>query len=187
MIQMRQNCFETNSSSSHSLVITNKDNGRYTPEEALKELHWMKDGWWEPWGTLHFGRAPFQVLSSFEEKLRYVYAHTPFRVRPSKRHEWNNYSAQYWRISRRISKIIPEFKGIRVRRGTSIGTDDHCLWGWLKKANISLEEFLMNKNIIVICDGDEYCIWTDLKKLGLVTKDNIKMAIPVREWWEKDE
>lgn len=46
MIQTRMNCFETNSSSSHSLVITNKDNGRYTPEEALDSLHWMRDGWW---------------------------------------------------------------------------------------------------------------------------------------------
>lgn len=187
MIQTRMNCFETNSSSSHSLVITNKDNGRYTPEEALDSLHWMRDGWWEPYGKLYFGRHPFQVLSTFSDKLRYVYAHTPFRVRPSKKHKWNNYSAMYWVINNKVKKFLPGFKGIRVPRGTHIGTDDHCLWGWLKEANITLEEFLMNKNIIVICDGDEYCIWTGMKKLGLITKDNIKLAIPEREWWEVDD
>lgn len=189
MIQIRQNCFETNSSSSHSLVISKKDNGRYTPEEAYEEISWsMKDGWWElPRGTLNFGRAPFRVLSSFEEKLRYVFAHTPYRRRPSKRHpEYDNYSAQYWRISRRIQKIIPEFKGIRVPRNTACGTDDQCLWGWLSRANITLEEFLFNKSIVVICDGDEYCIWSDMKRLGLVSKDNIKLALPEREWWEEE-
>ena len=41
-----------------------------------------------------------------------------------------------------------------------------------------------NKNIIVICDGDEYCIWTDLKKFGLINMDNIQLAIPEKEWWE---
>ena len=187
MFQVRNNCFETNSSSSHSLVITNKDNGRYTPEEALDSLYWMRDGWWEPYGKLYFGRHPFQVLSTFSDKLRYVYAHTPFRIRPSKKHKWNNYSAMYWVINNKIKKFLPGFKGIRVPRGTRIGTDDHCLWGWLKKADITLEEFLMNKNIIVICDGDEYCVWTGMKKLGLVTKDNIKLAIPEREWWEVDD
>lgn len=188
MFQVRNNCFETNSSSCHSLVITNKDNGRYTPEEALKELDWeTRDGYWEPWGKLYFGRHPFQVLSTFEEKLRYVYAHTPFRCRPSKKHRWNNYSAMYWVINNKIKKFLPGYKGIKVRRKTRIGTDDYCLWGWLKKADITLEEFLMNKNIIVICDGDEYCVWTGMKKLGLVNKNNIKMSIPEREWWENDE
>ncbi len=55
---------------------------------------------------------------------------------------------------------------------------------WLKDADISLIEFLTNKNIIVICDGDEYCIWTDLKKLGLINMDNIKLSITEKEWWE---
>lgn len=187
MIQVRQNCFETNSSSSHSLVITDTDRGWYTPEEALSELHWMRDGWWEPWGELRFGRAPFQVLYKFEHKLRYVYAHTPFRCRPSKKHKWHNYSAMYWVINNKIKKFLPGFNGIKVERGKNIGTDDHCLWGWLKEANITLEEFLMNKNIIVICDGDEYCIWSNMKRLGLVSKSNIKLAIPEREWWEEDD
>lgn len=188
MFTIRQNTFETNSSSSHSLVITNKENGRYTPEEARKELHWVKDGWWEPWEDLYFGRAPFQVLSTFEAKLRYAYAHAPLRKRPSKRHpEWENYSRMYWVISNKVKKLIPDFKGIKLNSRRSVGTDDYALWGWLKKANITLEEFLMNKNIVVICDGDEYCIWTDMKALGLISKDNIKLAIPEKEWWEKDD
>ena len=45
-------------------------------------------------------------------------------------------------------------------------------------------EFLTNKNIIVICDGDEYQIWSDMKKLGILNTDNFT-TIPEKEWWEE--
>ena len=38
MIQIRDNTFETNSSSSHSLIITDFD-GKYTPEEMMKGIY----------------------------------------------------------------------------------------------------------------------------------------------------
>lgn len=53
------------------------------------------------------------------------------------------------------------------------GTDDYLIEGWLKKYNISLEEFLTNKRYVVICDGDEYCIWDHLKESGLIRTDMI--------------
>ena len=39
---------------------------------------------------------------------------------------------------------------------------------WLKYYNISLEEFLTNKKYIVVVDGDEYCVWSNIKDSGLV-------------------
>ena len=43
-----------------------------------------------------------------------------------------------------------------------------------KKHNIDFVEYLTNPNIIVICDGDEYQVWNDMKKLGVIATDNIK-------------
>ena len=40
MIQIRSNCFETNSSSSHSLIIK-PGFDYYTPEEVLEQFKWM--------------------------------------------------------------------------------------------------------------------------------------------------
>lgn len=57
------------------------------------------------------------------------------------------------------------------------GTDDYCLGYWLDKENISLEEFLTNRRYIVICDGDEYCVWKDMKKSGLINVDAIEKEI----------
>lgn len=193
MIQIRNNCFESNSSSSHSLVITKGETNYYTPEEAYKELYWIdkNDGTWNPSDDLYFGRSPFQVLSTFKDKLRYAYACAPLRKGRMKKSGYEGYWSEYYKVTRVVKKFFGDefiFNGLDPykKRHLSIGTDDCMLPGWLKKANIDLIEFLTNKNIIVICDGDEYCIWTDMKKLGLINKDNIKLAIPEKEWWEED-
>ena len=51
--------------------------------------------------------------------------------------------------------------------------DEDVLIGFLKKENISLEEYLTSKKYVTICDGDEYCYWSDMKKVGLVNIDAI--------------
>lgn len=139
---------------------------------------------------MYFGRYPFQVLSSFEEKLRYAYACAPVRQGRVKKNGYHGYWHEYYKITNVVKKFFGTdhpFNGVDFRNQDSIGTDDSKLSYWLDQANISLIEFLTNKNIIVICDGDEYCVWTDMKKLGLINKDNIQLAIPEREWWETDE
>lgn len=49
---------------------------------------------------------------------------------------------------------------------------------FLKKENISLEEFLINKKYVVICDGDEYCVYDDMKKAGLINAEMIDHEFP---------
>lgn len=60
----------------------------------------------------------------------------------------------------------------------NVGGIDHqscgVLQGFLKKYNISLKDFLIRKNIVVIIDGDETCIFQTMKEAGLIDKDNIK-------------
>ena len=85
--QIRKGCFETNSSSCHSLVILQKNsNVRMTQEEIRHEFRldsvWAKERYEkegkeilliDPWEN-DFGRSPFSVLTSFREKLSYAVA-----------------------------------------------------------------------------------------------------------------
>ena len=188
MRQVRKNTFETNSSSSHSLVLMKGKVEHYTPEEAWEEVEYSckyDDGWFNPWDTLYFGRHPFQVLSTFKDKLRYAYACAPTRRRGISKKGYTKFEHEYYKVSNQVRKFLPQWKGLaKEKRRDSIGTDDCCLSSWLKKTNISLIEFLTNKNIIVICDGDEYQIWSDMKKLGILNTANFT-TIPEKEWWEE--
>ena len=64
MIQIRRNTFETNSSSSHSLVIMTdniiKEKGEdlyFTHDEMLESLHRVSRGIYKPWNdNWYFGR-----------------------------------------------------------------------------------------------------------------------------------
>lgn len=56
--------------------------------------------------------------------------------------------------------------------------DENVLSGFLKKENITLEEFLINKKYVVICDGDEYGYYGDMKKIGLIDLNAIDHEYP---------
>jgi hypothetical protein len=70
---VRRNCFETNSSSMHSIVVSKNDE-RVTHNElcTYKDKYTEARIWSE--SDLTFGRYPFGFLSEFEEKLAYVIA-----------------------------------------------------------------------------------------------------------------
>ena len=80
-IQVRNGCFETNSSSQHSLVVM-KDEGYYTPEEISQEIYFEddqetgeEDCVWDISGSeLYFGREPFRALATFADKWQYACA-----------------------------------------------------------------------------------------------------------------
>ena len=175
MIQYRGNTFETNSSSAHSLVIMNTPCEHYTPEEAVNDL-WLyydkKTGVYAPHGDLYFGRYPFRILYTFEDKLKYAYACAPIRVQM--RNGKKYYSRRYHNISRVVSNFIPGYRRVEFSRFYGRpSTDDSMLFHWLKKANMSLIEFLTNKQVMVICDGDEYNMWYHMKEKGLINVNNI--------------
>lgn len=56
--------------------------------------------------------------------------------------------------------------------------DVDILSGFLKKENISLEEYLTNKKYVVIQDGDEYGYFGDMKHSGLINLDAIDHEYP---------
>ena len=178
MIQIRDNTFETNSSSSHSLIITDFD-GKYTPEEMMKGIYLWEDKETRMYeSNLEFYRSPFSLLVTFESKSRYAIASSQGHLADEVEKIWHKY--------------IPNFNGFKFDMETEEydydkkewvdldepkpiygGTDDYQIEGWLKSYNVSLEDFLTMRRYMVVCDGDETREWYHILDSGLVDKSHI--------------
>ena len=178
MIQIRDNTFETNSSSSHSLIITDFD-GKYTPEEMMKGIYLWEDKETRMYeSNLEFYRSPFSLLATFESKSRYAIASSQGHLADEVEKIWHKY--------------IPNFNGFKFDMKTEEydydkkewvdleepkpiygGTDDCQIEGWLKSYNVSLEDFLTMRRYMVVCDGDETREWYHILDSGLVDKSHI--------------
>ena len=178
MIQIRDNTFETNSSSSHSLIITDFD-GKYTSEEMMKGIYLWNDNRERVYRSeLEFYRSPFSLLATFESKSRYAIASSDGRLVEKVEEIWHKY--------------IPNFSGFRfdmtddywddeiknwVEADPPVpdygGTDDYQIEGWLKSYNVNLEDFLTMRRYMVVCDGDEYREWYHILDSGLMDKSHI--------------
>ena len=183
-VQIRNNAFDCNSSSLHSLVIM-KNNEYYSEEELKKDL-WLHDGKWEIWNddNLHFGRSPFECLGTFESKVRYAIASLcGYRKDAAER---------FKDIEALVYEIIPDCTYIKLPK---VGyyksnkdeiyyghVDENILTGFLEKENISLKEFLTNKRYVVIVDGDEYYIYEAMKDAGIINTEAIEKVYPESEW-----
>lgn len=183
-IQVRRNVFETNSSSMHSLVILKEDR-LFTKNELTDGMYLHKNGVWDIWmdDDLYFGRSPFQCLATFESKVRYAIASLCcYRSDEEKK-------STFEKIKEIVLEAIPECKDVELptdnyseKEKVIYGSvDDDILSGFLKKNNIELKDFLLNKKYVVIVDGDEYCIYDELKKSGIINKDNIDKEYPESE------
>lgn len=178
MKQIRRNVFETNSSSSHSLVITT-DNEHYTREEINKNFYVTKKGIVRLWeSSLEFYRSPFDMLVTFKDKLRYAIASSNGNLVDKCREICKKYVDGFIDFEFDTKDYVwdSEVKDY-VETNEPIpnygGTDDYQIEGWLKSYNVSLEEFLTNKRYIVVVDGDEYAIYDHIKKSGLFDTSKI--------------
>lgn len=178
MKQIRRNVFETNSSSSHSLVITT-DNEYYTREEINKDFYITEKGIVRLWeSSLEFYRSPFDMLATFKDKLRYAIASSNGNLVDQCRELCQKYVDGFVDFEFDTKDYVwdSEVKDY-VEADEPIpnygGTDDYQIEGWLKYYNVSLEEFLTNKRYIVVVDGDEYAIYDHIKKSGLFDTSKI--------------
>lgn len=160
MIQVRNEVFETNSSSAHTIAIKKNDEYDY-------DLGWYVDdnGTFELWRTeLEFGRTPFDILTETKEKLPYFICAFGFK-----------------KISRIILENVSEVKQIKKPCLTQWdykdlkGGIDHQSAGMLehfiKKHNLTIEEALFNTKYIIIIDGDEYNIWDKMVRENIINKE----------------
>lgn len=178
MIQIRDNTFETNSSSSHSLIITDFD-GKYTPEEMMKGVFLWNDNEERMYESdLEFYRSPFQLLATFESKSRYAIASSDGRLVEKVEEIWYKYIPNFngFRFDMRDDYWDDEIKDW-VEADSPVpdygGTDDYEIEGWLKSYNVSLEDFLTMRRYMVVCDGDETREWYHILDSGLVNKTHI--------------
>ncbi len=204
--QIRQGVFETNSSSMHSLVVK-KGSAYYTEEEVRGCFYIQEDGKVDlHTREIYFGRTPFQVLTCFEEKLNYILASmckhkgdsvyeevkqavcsyipefVDFKFEPITHIlSTKDYSEEYIKKRYREGNYDKNDRCYFVRDYSFRGVDEDILSSFLEKENITITEFLKNKRYIVIVDGDEYCIYENMKENGLINMDNIEKEYPPRD------
>ena len=180
MKQVRLNTFETNSSSSHSFVITDFE-GRYSQEEIMNHVYLSKDGkviMWE--SNLEFGRSPFDFLNSFKSKTRYAIASSNGRLVPQIVEVWKKYVPGFscFEFDEKY-RVWDEEKQEYVETDKDNPvyeygyTDDSMIEEWLQSYNVSVEDFLTMKRYIIVVDGDESCIWDKVRDSGLMDKSHI--------------
>lgn len=192
MIQYRHGVFETNSSSSHSIIVSSKDD-YYTKEEIERYIDrsYKDEGLVKFWNDdeLTFRRYPFDILTTFEDKLRYVIAS----------YSWDDkIPEEVYEVCR---EVIEGFKGFEFPEvfdhwdedGNYVkveyrGDVDHqsceLLKSFLLKYKITLRDFLLNKRYVVIIDGDEYNTRYKLLNLDFIDYSKIDMIYGIYGEWE---
>lgn len=168
-VQIRGGVFETNSSSMHSLVVSTKG-GKYTEDEIYEGMWIDANGKWNIWSQdIQFGRAPFRLLYSFAEKVRYALA------------SLNGSDIKLSDVNQIVDKYAPKVKEwvLPMVQEDNVGgwTDDDILPSALRELKISLEDFLTDRRYMVVVDGDEYCVWDSLKQSGMINTSMIKEEI----------
>lgn len=171
MIKVRNGVFETNSSSSHSIVI--KKGGEETPD--------MIDPGWYVYDNgklylnlyrLEFGRSPFDVLCDWYHKLCYAiasYGEDGFK-------EIEELACSHVAGLKKID--LPMYWDDNNEHVRNYGWVDHqsdgLLQNFLADNDVSLKDFIFNDKYIVIIDGDEYQILDKMNECGLLNGDNIE-------------
>ena len=255
--QIRKGCFETNSSSMHSLIITKKNSNIRMTQEEIRDEFYLNEDWYkehhkndekevvkiDPWDN-EFGRSPFNVLVTFRDKLAYAAAEycgnnysiksylesekvfdemfRPLLIRliGCDDIEWDMWDDKHFEIyvggGDNLDEVeeVPYEKLIYVDKDErnilseedlvrdmyknvdidgrpieeawfdvpKFGEIDHQSAGLLKRFlkdnNLSLEDYLVRKDVVVIITGDEYSTLSDMFECGLINKDSIVLQFP---------
>jgi len=184
MIQIREGVFETNSSSSHSIVIKKDshfidriDAGWRMGSNGILNIGWEDE--------ITFERAPFDVLTDWHGRLRYALA--SFSYDPDKREE----------ISEICARHIDGFNGFKFPSTHYGNGSDDCYYGYVDHQSsgllqsvlnrgVTLEDFIFNDRYVVIIDGDEYCVFDRLINANLLNMDEIEKIVPDYDGMEDD-
>ena len=195
MLYIRKGVYETNSSSSHSIVMTKNDKPSATiGDSGMIDAGWrvdekgVMDFWYE--NDLEFGRAPFELLTDWYGRLRYAIA---------------SYSGDQEKINEieeicrcRIAGFTRfKFKEDKWENGEYRGYIDHQSMGVLdaalKKYNVSIDNFIFDDRFIVVIDGDEYRVFETLMETDLFRKEAVEDIVSAswqieEEYWnERDK
>lgn len=184
---VRSNVFETNSSSMHSIAVSHRE-GKYTEEEIKESFKWyakrnkdesapleikFSNDWMKHNRDLDFGRAPFDLLYTYCDKLRYYIA--------SQKYIWTD--EDYANFIEELKELHPFIKSISFDKNSSYpkyddtqydyGSVDHesssVLFNFLTEKGLSIEDFLKDKSYVIIVDGDEYGVTNHLLDAKIIS------------------
>lgn len=164
MITMRRNVFETNSSSSHSLVVSNKDRG-YSYDLPVDEEGILTI----PFGE--FGWGP-EILKTPIEKLSYfITDHAPY-IEDDDKMDWDKLIKLVLQKSEDIRDAIeivksncPQVKEVKFEKCDEywpLGYVDHQSCGTSNDA-ASIEDLIFNNSVLILIDNDNSCSFEDYK------------------------
>lgn len=162
MINIRRGAFETNSSSVHSFIMLNRDIAipNYPREES--EFGIDEDTMIFYRSELYFDRL-FNILISPKEKA--MYAVCAFYKKEGILDE----------VVSILKSIYPKLNKIKLRCPLDelrFAIDEQSqgkLAHFLTTNNITLKQFITDNHIVVILDGDEFCIFEKLQEVGLIS------------------
>ena len=169
MLQIRKGVFETNSSSSHSIVVTKEPKNVGVVHNSW---HVHSDGEMSFYDfDLSFGRS-FDILADWYGRLRYYIAEFI-----------EGEGEELDRLTEICRKHIDGFDHFEFPIYTwddtvDYGNIDHQSAGLLRHVlsdqNISPEDFIFNDRYIVIVDGDEYNIFDTFQRTPMYNPDNVQ-------------
>lgn len=168
-LTIRKGMFETNSSSMHSIIITdNTHDLMYL--ESIKKYMW-DDGTIPFYDSeLEFGRSPFDVLADPYKKTAYAIASFCGYYKPEKE-EYQECREFVNDLTRIFREVINGFDHLVFNTNDCypFGYVDHqsnqLLEEFLEDEHVSLEDFIFSPQYVVIIDGDESCVWDSVKRL----------------------
>lgn len=207
MISIRKGCFETNSSSMHSLVIA-KNNKREYDEDDLtlrKEYRVRKeDGVYElckyQSDASSYERHPFEILDTPIDKLRYLVG---LFVTQDYNKDTDEFSEYYIQpdAKKEFDSIIKEVTGCsdiqyyyfdhyteekEYPYTSAVNDSGEDVYTFMKRKGLSFKDVIFNPRITIQVDGDEYQEFRKLFDAGLISKDNIEDISSGVEFWFRE-
>lgn len=190
---IRENTFETNSSSMHSLVISKKAKPY---SKFAKNLYYYNYDFelFDCCDTARFERHPFEVLSSPKDKLRYYIAHyVGYKKEKHRLKEVEDLVHELTGCPRKKIKLYYEEteswrseKVVKSYGWAGINDTGEDVFTYIEKNNISLKEFILDPRYTVIVDGDEYQEFKKLFLKGIIDLDNIEYISSGKHFWMDD-
>lgn len=184
MIKIRRGVFETNSSSSHVIVLTNEScETSYTSYATCGYLRKdKKTGETVLFIEGHDFDRNFEVFTSWIDRLSYSLASFKYN---------DIMIEQILDIVKKRRPDIDRFKFAKNYEGeTDYGTVDHqsqtLLRDMIYDAGVKLEDFIFNDHFILFCDGDEYQVFNTLGKTGIIDTKNLEKVFTPDDFYKYD-
>ena len=182
MIKIRRGVFETNSSSSHVIVLTNEScKTGYAAYATCGNLHKdKKTGETVLFIEGHDFDRHFEIFTSWIDRLSYSLASFKYN---------DIMIEQILDIVKKRRPDIDRFEFTETYEGeTDYGEVDHqssnLLRDMIYEAGVKLEDFIFNDHFILFCDGDEYQVFNTLGKTGIIDMKNLEKVFTPDDFYK---